>query len=93
MEEVNPLLAVANQRAARWKELCRNLLNGMQSVFASYELDIDGKATPTVETAGLYKCCVEHVKAIDEPESGETVCPQCLAVVKLNNNTWSAANC
>lgn len=80
------------KRAGRWKELCRNLTVGMPSVFASYELEIDGKATPTIESAGFYKCCVDFLVKIEDAPNGRTEpCPTCGTVARAENNNWRAA--
>ncbi len=90
LQTEDPLLTAANQRAARWKGLCQNLCAGLPSVFSSYELEIDGKRTPTIDTSSVYRCCVEYLEALQ----GELVavsCPLCQTAIRLENNVWRAA--
>lgn len=79
-------------RAERWKGLCAHLLRGMSNVFAQYEIEIDGRATPTIETGGLYRCCVEALGGIiaSESERNRFTCDTCEQVSVLENNVWKA---
>lgn len=86
-------LGKEKQRAARWKELCRRLCVGMPSVFESYEREVDGKVSATIETGGLYKCCADKLRALidsDDFSEDEHVCQCGTRAVKVAN-VWRAA--
>ena len=81
-------------RAARWKEACRRLCAGMPSVFESYERSIDGKVSAQIETGGLYRCCVEGLRALIDSgneDQGEFVCEHCNSRTVKTQNVWRAA--
>lgn len=82
------------ERAEKWKALAASFHSGMSHIFQEYEKAIDGCATPTIDTGGLYRCCVEGVKSLIEfdTERKATIytCDKCGGIAELSENTWKA---
>ncbi len=84
------------KRAERWKALAAKFHSGMSHIFQQYEQEIDGRATPQIDTGGLYRCCVEIINTVIASDSEQAikrvVCDRCLTVSILSENKWSASN-
>lgn len=82
------------ERAEKWKALAASFHAGMSHIFQQYEREIDGRITPTIDTGGLYRCCVERIKEVikSDPENAVAVfrCDNCNSVAELIENTWKA---
>lgn len=81
-------------RAEKWKALAASFHAGMFHIFQQYERDIDGRVTPTIDTGGMYRCCVEGIKQVikSDAENTRTVftCEHCKGVAELVGSTWKS---
>lgn len=86
--------AKQRQRAEKWKALAASFHSGMSHIFQEYERNIDGRATPIIDTGGMYRCCVEGIKEVIKSDSQNTIkvfrCNHCDGVAEIVENTWKA---
>lgn len=91
-EQLENELQKQTTRAERWKSLAASFHAGMAHIFQQYEREIDGHATPTINTGGLYRCCVEAIKELIKSDREQIIklicCDKCGETAELTDNEW-----